>query len=641
MNRVSNRMKSVAIALAMLAAMQLAAQDLAVPGFTKESFALLKQRAEAGDAKAQELYKKVVEANRELLGAVAEAATEKAALDTAKAEIQESEASTGVVTAGMLNEVVDPFVVNGFFVGMPLADAEARLARLLPGRKVSRRPPGGNLALTKQRGLEGLWIDGADEPFCLAEDDRVVRLLIPGPLVVDWMGLQPSSYEGRAKEIARKFGYVDTYGIPVVETMVFSVPGLVEVYSFQIAEYLVSIPEAKKENFEKSGYGKGHALQFKQRLYRLGEEGRVTYFGEAGGLSDVGVTKQGRNPYFEGWLKNIRALGENASEGTLRIDAKDFKMPDEKRGSSADESPQEFFAPKNSDNAELTGLFGVKFGLTMLADHPCETNNLFSLAYEYVPAKPFNEFTDYVVFASPVTRTVFQVRGIHTCETRAEAEAKVAEVGPLLELKFGRRLQNQNGGKIMRFTGGDRIEIEIVPGDSGYRVVIDAVSKKYDVQDTEEALSLKDAFAKSLIAPLGKTPDEVLSASSARQMNEYGQYMAPVPGELRALGFSSYVLHPLHNTGRIGGAKATFVGDAPSCANVYERVKSQLQLIFGPVVREETSRKVDFMTTIGDTRCKFLLEFLPSKKRVVLVIGDYGEFTADALKAAADDLDAL
>ena len=327
MNRVSNRMKSVAIALAMLAAMQLAAQDLAVPGFTKESFALLKQRAEAGDAKAQELYKKVVEANRELLGAVDDAATEKAALDTAKAEIQESEASTGAVTAGMLNEAVDPFVVNGFFVGMPLADAEARLARLLPGRKVSRRPPGGNLALTKQRGLEGLWIDGADEPFCLAEDDRVVRLLIPGPLVVDWMGLQPSSYEGRAKEIARKFGCVSIYGIPIVETMVFSVPGLVEVYSFQIAEYLVSIPEAKKENFEKSGYGKGHALQFKQRLYRLGEEGRVTYFGEASGSSDIGVTKQGRNSFFDEWLKNVRALGENASEGTLRIDAKDFKMP--------------------------------------------------------------------------------------------------------------------------------------------------------------------------------------------------------------------------------------------------------------------------------------------------------------------------
>ena len=358
---------AMALALAVGVPTRSAAQELVAPGFTQESFALLKQRAEAGDQKAKELYNKVLASNSALGEAVSNyvsardapvappsntdcAGKEKTlktyadalgALDAAKAEIQKAEASTGILTVSMFKDASDSLVVNGFFVGMPLADAQARLMRLLPGKKVSRRPPGGNLALTKQRGLEGLWIDGADDPFCLAEKDRVVRLLIPGPLVVDWMGLQSPSYEGRAKEIARKFDYMDVYGIPIVEMMYFSVPGLVEVFSLQIAEYLVSVPDANQEDIEKSGYGKGHALQFKQRLYRLGKENRVTYFGKASGSSDIGETKQGRNPFFESWLKNLRALGENASEGTLRIDAKDFKLPNEKSGPTADESSQD------------------------------------------------------------------------------------------------------------------------------------------------------------------------------------------------------------------------------------------------------------------------------------------------------------
>ena len=409
MNRVSISRKAVAIALATLAAMQLAAQEQVVPGFTKESFALLKQRAEAGDQKAQELYKKVLEANSALGEAVLNSAETLGALDKAKTEIQNAEASTGILTESMLKEAADSLVVNGFFVGMPLADAQARLVRLLPGRKVSRRPPGGNLSEASRRGLEGLWIDESNEAFCLAENGRVVRLLIPGNLLGEWMGLQSLSHDEQAREIAKKFGYVDIYGIPIVEIMYFSVPGLVEVYSLQIAEYLVSVPDVGKEDFEKSGYGKGHALQFKQHLYRLGKENRVTYFGKASGSSDIGETKQGRNPFFESWLKTIRALGENASEGTLRIDAPNYKIPEGNRGKTAEDSPRQQDAESaGADDAKegakesvgggfegasrpkgaLPGLFGVKFGLTMPADRPCETNNLFSLAYKYVPEKP-------------------------------------------------------------------------------------------------------------------------------------------------------------------------------------------------------------------------------------------------------------
>ncbi len=662
MNRVSISRKAVAIALATLAAMQLAAQEQVVPGFTKESFALLKQRAEAGDQKAQELYKKVLEANSALGEAVLNSAETLGALDKAKSEIQNAEASTGILTESMLTEATDSLVVNGFFVGMPLADAQARLVRLLPGRKVSRRPPGGNLSEASRRGLEGLWIDESNEAFCLAENGRVVRLLIPGNFLGEWMGLQSLSHDEQAREIAKKFGYVDIYGIPIVEMMYFSVPGLVEVYSFQIAEYLVSVPDVGKEDFEKSGYGKGHALQFKQRLYRLGKENRVTYFGKASGSSDIGETKQGRNPFFESWLKNIRALGENASEGTLRIDAPNYKIPEGNRGKTADDSPRQqeaeaagaddakkgakesvggVFEGASRPKGALPGLFGVKFGLTMPAERPCETNNLFSLAYKYVPEKAFNEFTDYVIFASPRTRTIYQVRGIHHCATYDEAKAKITEIAPTLEMKFERRLQKDGNGMVMRFPGGDRIEVTVSQRDQGYSVLIDAVSSAYDIRDTEESMALKAEVAQSLVAPLGKTLDEILPPFAARPVNEKGDYLAPLPGVLKANGFNDMALGLLPNTKRVGVLYATCVDSATSCKKVFNRTKSYLQLIFGPVVQETQDGIVEFTANVANAPCRFVLMKTDSGKRIVLVIGDYNVFKAEAKEAAASDLDAL
>ncbi len=679
---------AMALALAIGVPTRSAAQELVASGFTQESFALLKQRAEAGDAKAKELYQKFLASTNALGEAISNyvnardahvtspSKTDRAekegvlenyadalgALNTAKAEIQKAEASTGILTESMLKEAADSLVVNGFFVGMPLADAQARLVRLFPGRKVSRRPPGGNLAPTKQRGLEGLWIDGSNEAFCLAENDRVVRLLIPGSLVVNWMGLHSSSYEGRAAEIARKFGYVDVYGIPIVEFMFFNIPGIGGFASMDIAEYLIPVPTIDERELKKSGYGKGHALQFKQRLYRLGKEGRVTYFGESSGSSDVGSTNQDRNSFFESWLKNIRALGENASEGTLRIDAPNYKSPEGNRGKTADDSPRQqeaeaagaddakegakesvggVFEGTSRPKGALPGLFGVKFGLTMPAGQSCETNNLFSLAYAYVPEKAFNEFTDYVIFASPKTRTIYQVRGIHHCGTRMEAQAKSAEVAPILEMKFGRRLQRDGGSQVMRFPGGDRLDVSIVQRDKGYSVLIDAVSSAYDIRNTEESMALKAEVAQSLVAPLGKTLDEVLSPLAARPANERGDYLAPLPGVLKANGFNDMALRLLPNTKRVGALYATASGDAISCAGIFDRTKSHLQLVFGPVAREGLVGNVDFTVDVSGASYRFALVRSAAGNLVTLGIEDINAGKAEAKKAAASDLDAL
>ena len=270
MNGVPISMKAVAIALATLTAIQLSAQDLAVPGFTKESFALLKQRAEAGDAKAQELYKKVVEANRELLGAVDEAATEKAALDTAKAEIQESEASTGVVTADMFTDADKAFVVNGFFIGMSIDDAMARLVRVLPTKKARQRPRSSALAESvEKRGLEGLWIGEDDELFCLAVNGRVVRLLIPADFVGSWLKLASPLHEGRVVELWRR------WKLPRWDWW----SG-------------VDIIEHTGKTITKSIAGAGSVTRLDQNIYHLGlvKECDVTYFGESKATSDAGVS---------------------------------------------------------------------------------------------------------------------------------------------------------------------------------------------------------------------------------------------------------------------------------------------------------------------------------------------------------------
>jgi hypothetical protein len=292
-------------------------------------------------------------------------------------------------------------------------------------------------------------------------------------------------------------------------------------------------------------------------------------------------------------------------------------------------------------NTGMTGIFGMDFGSIYPADEPCGTNSLFSLVYDYGPDKPFNVFKEYVVFASPVTRTVFQVRGTHTCKTRGAAVAKVAEICPLLEMKYGHKLQYDSGRRIMRFPNGDRIEIDVVPSGSKHSVVIDAISSKYDLQDTEEAISLKQAYAKSLVAYFGKTLDEALPASFARKTNECGEYIAPVPRALSSLGFTAFSLRVLPN-GRIGGARATVSGRRSTCNKVFERTKDHLQLVFGPVVKERPyAPRVDFSAPISGARCKFLLEYDAARKNVVLEIGDCGKFSPDDVKDAAHDLGAL
>ena len=61
---------------------------------------------------------------------------------------------------------------------------------------------------------------------------------------------------------------------------------------------------------------------------------------------------------------------------------------------------------------ELTGMFGVRFGQVMPESRECMTNNVGERAYDYTPATPLEGFGEYVLFATPVTRRVSQIRAV-------------------------------------------------------------------------------------------------------------------------------------------------------------------------------------------------------------------------------------
>ena len=183
------------------------------------------------------------------------------------------------------------FAVNGFFVGMSLDVAERRLKSVLPDRVVRRSPYDDTLGeAIAEKGLAGLWIDKSDEAFCFAKDGIVTRILIPKDLVKEWMKYGASSYEEWARKFAEKNGTT-----------------------------------VKEGNFYKSGYGRGASIAINQTVYEFGivKGANITYFGKDKGSYDLGDSGFAGQLYVAGWLMGVRATGDNASEGTLRLDKTD------------------------------------------------------------------------------------------------------------------------------------------------------------------------------------------------------------------------------------------------------------------------------------------------------------------------------
>ena len=128
-----------------------------------------------------------------------------------------------------------------------------------------------------------------------------------------------------------------------------------------------------------------------------------------------------------------------------------------------------------TDAPELTGLFGVKFGKVMPASEHCETNNVGELAYEYHPETMFRGYSHYVLFATPITRQVSQVRAACLID-EDEVDDEIAATVKRLEAKFGKKaLKIDDDGRVIFFDNGDMIKV--TKQDAGFKkaIYIDAV----------------------------------------------------------------------------------------------------------------------------------------------------------------------
>ena len=157
--------------------------------------------------------------------------------------------------------------------------------------------------------------------------------------------------------------------------------------------------------------------------------------------------------------------------------------------------------------ATFNGLFGVKFGTIISQSKKCETNNTYSLAYEYTPEKKFNEFSDYVIFASPKTRTVYQIRGVYSCGDKYAAKEKIDEVVSILEAKFGHNARKLGDDRIIRFPNGDTIHVTLQSNWLRSVVFIDAVNDKFSELDGEESKQVKAEIFRADIAALQILPN--------------------------------------------------------------------------------------------------------------------------------------
>ena len=165
------------------------------------------------------------------------------------------------------------------------------------------------------------------------------------------------------------------------------------------------------------------------------------------------------------------------------------------------------FAQETAEAAKFGGLFGVKFGTIISSSKQCSTNDSCSLVYQYTPEQKFNEFSEYLIFASPKTRTVYQVRAAYLCSDKEDAKAKIDEIVPILEAKFGRNARKLEDGKIIRFPNGDRIQV-IQANRLVDIVVIDAVSGEFSELDDEESKQIKADMLKANIAALQILPKQ-------------------------------------------------------------------------------------------------------------------------------------
>ena len=323
-----------------------------------------------------------------------------------------------------------------------------------------------------------------------------------------------------------------------------------------------------------------------------------------------------------------------------------------------------FVASANETGAQgLDGLFGVKFGKVMRATEACDTNNVGELAYEYTPEKMFKGYTDYILFATPITRQVSQVRAVARVG-RDEVDDEMESTVRVLKMKFNRKAQviDENTEAIF-FDNGDYIAIT----KDGRRLVIDACCKRLrDLTKEEVAKAEKERYSgdvKILALLPGKEDgdDRIYKMDSVfgvrfgekfkgldeGEKNRSGAWVYEFKPRRLFMECENYLAFATETTKAVFMVRAVYQGNEYSAR--YDQIRRVIESVTGRKMRtsdDKDRNENELRMQFGDclitlekntTYDKVILDFV----RINLYLQNEKEHKATAQKAVKSDLDAL
>lgn len=310
----------------------------------------------------------------------------------------------------------------------------------------------------------------------------------------------------------------------------------------------------------------------------------------------------------------------------------------------------------------LNGLFGISFGKVMGANDKCATNNVGELAYEYAPAKMFKGYTDYVLFATPLTRQVSQVRAL-ALVSYDEAEEEMNSTIRVLEMKFNRKARSlDDNTKVIVFDNNDYIAVV----KNGRRLTIDACCNRLrDLTKEEVVKAEKDRYAGdiSVLALLPGKEDgddriykidsvfgvklgEPFNDNIAEKKNDSGAWVHKFKPSKRFMGCDDYLAFATEKT------KKVFMIRAVYCGNQYDARRDQMRRVIEAVTGRKM-RSVDENDDSKGLNIHFGDYVITLEKNVILdrVVLDVVKLSLYQLqekehkeierKAASADMDAL
>ena len=246
----------------------------------------------------------------------------------------------------------------------------------------------------------------------------------------------------------------------------------------------------------------------------------------------------------------------------------------------------------------LNGLFGISFGKVMGANDKCETNNIGGLVYEYTPAKIFKGYTRYVLFATPLSRQVSQVRAV-AFVNYDEAEEEMNSTIRVLEMKFNREARSlDDNTKVIFFDNNDCIAVV----KKGGMLTVDACCKRLlDLTKEEVLKDEKDRYAGdiSVLALLPGKEDgddriykidsvfgvkfgEPFKDNIAEEKNDSGAWVHKFKPSKRFMGCDDYLAFATEKTKKVFVIRAIYRG------NQYEARRDQMRRVIETV----TGRKM-------------------------------------------------